>query len=373
MQQPTGGSGRDPRVIRVWREIRTSHLELLKNMVPSVTLFRATNYSFHPSLIQGLDVRRSGVIRTCLRLAAPEVDVVELNEPTMIRAWGELICYHLLLRALRLVRRQRRPAVVLFAIDNGDILDEVARRVPSILEPIARRLVRRLIRFQLRTFDRIAFGTSGAQRAYKEYGLSGDSSMSVYEELPDRCPCMDSLDCEGARGREVLFVGALEARKGIRELMAAWDLFRASEHDDCVLRVVGVGALETEVREWAASRTDVILEIDPDRAVIHERYRRAPVVVLLSQRAGAWREQVGLPLLEGLAHGCVCVTTTETGIAEWLEINGHVVLPPLAGSAATVDGLLRALEIARSKDVLADLPREHVRYEADRWLIVGSS
>jgi glycosyltransferase involved in cell wall biosynthesis len=81
--------------------------------------------------------------------------------------------------------------------------------------------------------------------------------------------------------------------------------------------VIGAGRLLPEVRAWADGRDDVDLEIDPPRARVHEAMRESSVLVLLSQPHGHWREQVGLPIVEGLAHGCEVVTTSETGLASW--------------------------------------------------------
>jgi glycosyltransferase involved in cell wall biosynthesis len=102
---------------------------------------------------------------------------------------------------------------------------------------------------------------------------------------------------------------------------------------------------------------------------VHAELRRASVVVLPSRRQVAWREQVGLPIVEGLAHGCTVVTTDETGIADWLRRNGHGVIP-----AASVGELLASViteAAARPLDaraVCASLPRQDSRLEADSWM-----
>lgn len=362
------------KVVRVWREARSSHFELLRGMAPGILLYRKTNYSFDASLAEGLRIRRLGVLRTCVAITNRNVEAVELNEPTMVRAWGELLVYHLVIRANRMLRPSRRPRVVLFAIDNGDVLGEIARRVPPIAAPFAREVARLVIGFQLRTFDRIVFGTSGAHHAYEELGLRTSAEIEVFEEISNVCQCVNRWNLAKAdQPREVLFVGSFEERKGVRQLMAAWDALPQWVGGTLRLRLVGTGPLESEVRVWSGAREDVDLEIDPVRSAVHDRYRRARVVVLLSQRQGAWREQVGLPLLEGLAHGCVVVATSETGIAAWLSSHGHEVLQPDADPVTIGAGILRALEVSECMDVLADLPADHVRSRADRWLMNGVS
>jgi hypothetical protein len=115
------------------------------------------------------------------------------------------------------------------------------------------------------------------------------------------------------------------------------------------------------------------LEIDPPRTVIHQALRTSGTLILLSQRAGHWREQIGLPIQEGLGHGCEIVATSETGLAGWLGDHGHEVLPtaaPAADVATAIDAaMLRATQRHGS---LADLPEEDQRFVGDRWMMTGS-
>jgi glycosyltransferase involved in cell wall biosynthesis len=102
---------------------------------------------------------------------------------------------------------------------------------------------------------------------------------------------------------------------------------------------------------------------------VHRALRRAAVLVLLSQPTPTWREQVGLPLVEGLAHGCTVVTTAETGLADWLAAHGHTVLAPDAAPATVVAAVVEALAAGRpAASVLADLPDDDGRQAAEAWL-----
>ena len=167
----------------------------------------------------------------------------------------------------------------------------------------------------------------------------------------------------------MVFVGAFTPRKGVTELLSAWDSIR-SQHPGLELHLIGKGQLLETVTTWASERPEVTLEIDPPRAHIHAALRSAHVLVLLSQRVRAWREQVGLPIVEGLAHGLEIVTTTETGLAQWLREHGHTVLDPTATADETGDAIARALSQRRSRDaVLADLPGVDQRVAADAWML----
>ncbi len=87
-------------------------------------------------------------------------------------------------------------------------------------------------------------------------------------------------------------------------------------------------------------------------------------MVLPSRRVEGWREQVGLSLVEGLAHGCRLLTTDETGLAEGLGAE-HVVVA--AGSAEALAGGLRALGPAAATKALPG-PGGDSRQEVQRWL-----
>jgi len=197
-----------------------------------------------------------------------------------------------------------------------------------------------------------------------------DRRARLFEALPSSCACL--IDASETKSPNlVTFVGSFVERKGIRELMDSWDELHSLD-PDARLAVMGKGRLESEVREWARGREDISLSLDPPRAEIHETLRRSSVLVLLSQTHRYWREQLGLPILEGLSHGCEIVATSETGIAQWLQEHGHSVLPPGASPQVTAVGIRGALQRAPTRDgSLRDLPSTDRRISADRWMMLG--
>jgi len=135
------------------------------------------------------------------------------------------------------------------------------------------------------------------------------------------------------------------------------------------LHIIGKGPQLDEVRAWSSRHENVQLTVDPSRARIHEAYRRSESVVLLSQRVGAWREQVGLPIVEGLAHGCRIVTTDETGLADWLDSHGHTVIAWPNDAESTRRALDRSMRTLLTPDqIRASLPRLDQRAAADHWM-----
>ena len=85
-----------------------------------------------------------------------------------------------------------------------------------------------------------------------------------------------------------------------------------------------------------------------------------------------WREQVGLPITEGLAHGCVIVTTNETGIATWLRENGHQVIEEREVGRELASAIVAAAQSElTADDVRRQLPDVDGRVAARRWLYSG--
>ena len=138
------------------------------------------------------------------------------------------------------------------------------------------------------------------------------------------------------------------------------------------LQVVGKGPLVEEVRTSAAALPAVEVTVDPPRDEVHRILRGTQTLVLLSQPRNRWREQVGLPIVEGLAHGCTVVTTEQTGLAPWLAEHRHVVVTASSDPAQTAAAIVTSARMNRSPaDVTADLPATDGRTMADRWLFTN--
>ena len=213
--------------------------------------------------------------------------------------------------------------------------------------------------------DAVVFGTVSAAELYAEAPEAQGWQTRVVEERRDCAGCFGHAPpIVVPASREVVFAAELRARKGIDLLMGAWEEL---DVPGWCLRVFGWGEWLDEVLAWSAGRADVEVVAAGDRATLHAALCRAAVVVLPSRRVAGWREQVGLSLVEGLAHGCRLVTTTESGIAAGLQpSDGHRVVVP-DDRAALGRGLREALTDAPTTKVL---PRRvgDSRVEATTWL-----
>jgi glycosyltransferase involved in cell wall biosynthesis len=354
---------------RVYANLRSAHLERFAEMAPASVFFQATRYDYDASLVPAGVVLRQLTRRGAIaELARTPYRVVEVNEPLTTNRWFDVLAQIVAVR-LR-ARRNRRPQrVVAYCIGNADPALEVSRRW-RLPMPVARLVSRMMVRVLVSNIDRLAFGTTGSREMYGTYagrGLLAGKSRT-FEALPAACACLDSSG-RHAPGTDLVFVGAFDDHKGIGQVLAAWDEIRI-HRPELRLRLVGKGRLVDDVERWAASRPEVSLDLDPPRSRIHDVLSQSTALILPSQRRGSWREQIGLPILEGLAHGCEIITTTETGLADWLSAKGHAVLEPGCSTKELAAAVVRALDGARERAViLADLPTVDARIEADRWLM----
>ncbi|WP_213814535.1 glycosyltransferase family 4 protein [Glaciihabitans sp. dw_435] len=220
----------------------------------------------------------------------------------------------------------------------------------------------------MRELTKIAFGTPAAEHNYAEllganYGVSSVRVQSrIFLGLPAA-----SQTTVARENNQACFVGSFEDRKGIRELLDAWpEVLLAIPN--AKLEILGQGPLEGLVHTAARKMASVETSLHPSRETIERTLSLSHVLILPSVRTATWREQIGLPIVEGLAEGCEVITTDETGLANWLQLNDHLVLtkPTRAQlAAAIVMGLSSTRTAPEAKSLL---PAIDGRHAADQWL-----
>ncbi|BDZ48183.1 hypothetical protein GCM10025867_04240 [Frondihabitans sucicola] len=227
--------------------------------------------------------------------------------------------------------------------------------------------------------DRLAFATPAAGSTYRALPFVRGIPQRVFTELPaaalDGAPATgqkDDDEAEVAPGRtRATFVGVLEGRKGVHELLRAWEQIEGGDAD-ARLTVIGPGPLAGAVADWAARRPASRRYLGPlPRSKVLEQLASSSILLAPSLPEGRWREQVGLPIKEALSVGTTVVTTCQTGLASWLEQRGHFIVS--VDGADFVDRFAAAAQVAlreplRRRDVLASLPERDARIDADAWL-----
>ena len=348
---------------RLYRTLRSAHLERAHELPPAAILFRIKRYDFHEELARGLVVVQAHPLRAAWLLARSPVTTLEIGEPLMLSGvWASALAIGAL--RLRTLLGGHRSTIVSYALENADPFERPLRARPRL----RRRINGVAARFVWQQTDRVVFGTDAARVTYRTAlpERAKDLVSAVIPALPAPCPC---TTVDGFDAHRVVFLGAFVPRKGLPNLLAAWPLVTAVL-PQARLTLMGKGALESRARQAAAMDPTIDLIVDPPRSEIHRQLRRARVLALPSQPTPTWREQVGLPIVEGLAHGCAIVTTTETGLATWLEEHGHDVVRPGCTEQQLADAVVHALRAPRPPS--SDLPPVDGRLAADAWLFAGA-
>lgn len=358
-------SGRDGRVIvQLYEVARTAHLERIADTDGVTLLYREKRYDFDERVADGVRVERAGLIGTVWYAATRAVDLVEVNEPLVTRAALRSLLFIGTARVRAFLTRRPGPTVVAYAIANVPI-STLRANLPWKAR-VKFELQRPLARWVARSLDRIAFGTSDARDVYRDEFGSTRGAARLVEALPVAVDLGASADL--TRAPSILFLGDLSARKGFPDVMAAWSQVRGAVVD-ARLVIVGRGEGVEQARLLSKADPRVELFVAPPRDVILNQLARAKVLVLPSRRRPLWKEQIGLPLVEGLAHGCVVVTTDETGIAPWLRAHEHAVVPEAQVAQRLADAMIDALHRSVTpSDVQRALPDRDGRIAAREWL-----
>ncbi|GAB3574878.1 hypothetical protein GCM10027406_05560 [Leifsonia lichenia] len=369
----TATSLQHPRV-RLYDQVRSVHLERARELEPAAIVFRSKRYDFDENLTDGLELAQAGTLAAARLALTSRITHLEINEPLYLDALPRT-AVTLFAIGLRRIVGARRVTVATYAIENLDPFEATPTRFKT---RIRRRIERLLAEYVWRRVDNAVFGTAGAHGLYAQSFRNQPRRHSTVEALPSPCPCTAAaLGEQGALGsvvdpHRVVFLGNFGPRKGFSDVLAAWPLVRESR-PDARLTLLGTGSQLDDARAAAAGDPSITLVVDPPRSAIHDHLRAAHALVLPSRRMPGWREQVGLPIVEALAHGCEIVTTDETGIADWLRETRHRVLPSDASPARIAGAIVSAVDAERSTaDILATLPAVDGRIAAGRLLFDDS-
>ncbi|MBC9226839.1 glycosyltransferase [Aeromicrobium sp. 636] len=348
--------------LRVYDGLRTAHLERLQCRQLGSLYYRKTSYDFDEDLARRMGARRLGRLGILAGVIRSRFAVVHVNEPLDMYCWPTTLVVYLGVVIRRFVLRQ--PAmVVTYAIENKDLERALAFRFPRLPRALVRAAAISVPYLLVRFSDRIAFGTPAALENYRR--LPGNPLKRVCNTLiVGTATVCKACDAEKKRAGSVVFLGAFDERKGVIPFMEAVESINA----DLRVEVLGKGPLVDRVLEMSTGDSRICVRQDPDRATIHDVLASTRVLVLPSVSTGEWVEQIGLPIVEGLAHGCVIVTTRETGLSPWLEEHGHVVINS-ASRTELAAAILAALQTSKApSEVLMDLPEKDPRLAADDWL-----
>lgn len=173
----------------------------------------------------------------------------------------------------------------------------------------------------------VAAGVSASKIAVVPYGFTNTSSSNVVSNERSRS---DNL--------RVIFVGTVEPRKGLEDLVAAVDLMNEQVFVDVF------GSVSRATKE-KLSRKNVVLHGKVPFEVLVEAYRSADVFALPSYLEGS-----ATVTYEAMSFGLPCLVTSETGSVVREGRDGYII--PAGDPSAIADRLTR---LARSPDMLLSM------------------
>lgn len=204
------------------------------------------------------------------------------------------------------------------------------------------------------------FCVSHAQRdLLRQGGVPTARLMVKYNFVPD------TLLRRTSHGAHVLYLGRLAEEKGVRVLMAAWDMLTAHGEMGLPLVLGGTGPLAAEVERWSSQRANVRYMGSCDNQQCRELTAHATTVVAPS----TWREPFGLVVVEAMAAGVPAVAAGHGAFTE-LVTNGVTGLLHRPGDVESLAEALRHMvSSARSNEQMGSAAR--LRYERDFTASVG--
>ncbi|TFI41766.1 glycosyltransferase [Rhodococcus sp. 1R11] len=359
-----------PSVLRIIPELRADHVKRSRYLTAAKTLYLDTNSDLPGTSVPD-DFQRVSLLGLIKNVILSRAIILELPEPLWMRFLPRTALAALAWKASRLVRRFPGTTVA-YAIENNEPVNLLFGN-RSVAGSLSRPLTLTLGVVIRISVDRLCFGSEGSRATYQSIPMVKGIDHSVVVNLPAR-PYSRSLlpsDEESRRGR-VAFVGVLEPRKGIDVLMKSWPSVEQS-CPEAVLTIVGDGPMSREVEQWSAKnpRSRNFVGRLP-HSQVSSLVGGSALLVAPSVRAGRWREQIGLPILEALSVGATVVTSDETALATWLAAQGHSVLPAGELSTELAGEILDRLKQPLTSDkVIASLPEVAGRVAADKWMNQG--
>lgn len=165
-------------------------------------------------------------------------------------------------------------------------------------------------------------------------------------------------------GEHMLYLGRLTAEKGVRLLMAAWDMIVAGGGIGMPLVLAGAGPLQDEVARWARDRDDVRCVGMQSTAECRDLTVRSVAVVAPS----SWMETFGLVVVEAMAAGVPAVAAAHGAFVELID-NGVTGLLHRPNDPNSLAGCLRQVVATTGNRAMGEAAR--CRYEQDFTPAVG--
>ncbi|WP_400191421.1 glycosyltransferase family 4 protein [Hymenobacter sp. B81] len=242
--------------------------------------------------------------------------------------------------------RRHRPAVFL-STDGYTTLNTAVPRV-TVLHDLAfehfphdtGRLINRYYRYFTPRFARasrrlVAVSEATRQDVVRTYGIPAERIDVVYNAADARFRPLPEAEQAAVRQRfsggrpYVLFVGALQPRKNLVNLLRAFDQFKARTHSDTQLLIVGRKA-------WKAGPMLDVYQQMQHQPTVHLTGRVSDeelVQLYAAARACAYVpyfEGFGIPIVEAQQSGCPVLTSDRSSMPEVAGPGGALLADPFS-------------------------------------------
>lgn len=147
-----------------------------------------------------------------------------------------------------------------------------------------------------------------------------------------------------------IFVGRLIESKGIKELL---NIFASRPNANLI--IAGDGQLRTLIERYENQYHNIkYLGFVSGLDNLIPLYKKASFVIMNSQRTSTWEELFGIAIIEGMACGCVPITTDHTGPKEIITIEENGLIYE---EGKISDGIDKAI-------AMTDLEYSNMQYNA---------
>jgi glycosyltransferase involved in cell wall biosynthesis len=224
--------------------------------------------------------------------------------------------------------------------------------------------MKRFFRALLRRGDgHIAISSFASELIAKVINIKNIETIPVCHVFPKETPIVKPPD---KKPIELLFVGRLVSRKGVRYLIDAMPIIL--EKFEVTLNIVGGGLLIDDLREQVESLglNDVVnITGRVSYSELESYYERSHVFILpaIYDEKGD-TEGLGIVLLEALSHGLPLVASGVGGIVDIVKDNVTGLLTEEKNSKSIAEAVI---EILSDKELYLRLASDGYKFVADRF------
>ena len=143
-------------------------------------------------------------------------------------------------------------------------------------------------------------------------GYANEENISVVNHSFTK---LVEVDVNRKKAQNFICVSLLIESKGIPQLLEYF-----AQHPNANITLVGKGELEEKVKEYSKNFSNILYKgyIKGSENII-PIYKENSFLILNSQRTTNWEELFGMVIIEGMACGCVPITTDHPGPKEIIE------------------------------------------------------